>query len=209
MDMQFEENQIYHLYNQGNNRQRIFQSEIDYETFLNYVRKFLLSYTDLICYCLMPNHFHFLVHTNESSSVLIKQGGLIIDSLTNGVRKLLSGYTRVFNRRYERSGSLFRQKTKAKWITGLVRKEKGVYTPEEYCSNCFQYIHANPVAAGLVKNPSDWNWSSYNFYAGNKNDDLCNKDLAMRYCGYDEDGFNANISLEANWRNIIEQELFS
>jgi hypothetical protein len=62
----------------------------------------------------MPNHFHFLVHTNEYSSVLVKQGGLIIDTLTNGMRKLLSGYARVFNSKYERSGSLFRQKTKAK-----------------------------------------------------------------------------------------------
>jgi REP element-mobilizing transposase RayT len=167
--MKFKANQIYHVFNQGNNRQRIFQTESDYETFLNYVRKFLLSNTDLICYCLMPNHFHFLVHTNEYSSVLVKQGGLIIDTLTNGMRKLLSGYARVFNSKYERSGSLFRQKTKAKWITGLVRKEKRVYTAEEYCTNCFQYIHANPVAAGLVTHPSDWKWSSYNFYAGNSN----------------------------------------
>jgi putative transposase len=84
-----------------------------------------------------------------------------------------------------------------------------LYTAEEYCLNCFRYIHANPVAARLVKDPGDWKWSSYNFYAGNSVDNLCNKELARRYCGYNEGDFINKSNIEAKWADIIELGLFS
>jgi putative transposase len=207
--MKFEPNHVYHIYNQGNNKQPIFLSDFDYELFLNNVKTLIIPYADLICYCLMPNHFHFLAYTKQESCVAVKQGGLIIDALINSIRKLLSGYARVFNKRYERSGSLFRQKTKIKDITGLVRKEDHLYTPEDYCRNCFRYIHENPVAAGIVIHPGDWKWSSYNFYAGIEDSDLCNKQLAKKFCGYD-----SLISCEIEvpysiWKKILEEDLDS
>ena len=207
--MRFESNQVYHTYNQGNNHQPIFHSQFDYQTFLNYVRKLIIPYTELISYCLMPRHFHFLAYTTQSSVIPTKQGGLIIDSLTNGIRKLLSGYTRVFNVRHHCIGNLFRQKTKSKWITGLVRNSDYSYTPEEYCSNCFLYIHENPVAAGLVQYAGNWKWSSYNFYAGNEKNDLCNMELAKRYCGYDKENFKKQIALDSIWKNRLESEFVS
>lgn len=137
----------------------------------------------------MPNHFHLLVYTDESSCTIMKQGGLEIEKLTNGIRKLLSGYARIFNKRYHQTGSLFRQKTKAKNLFGeeLVLMKK--YTLQDYCSQCFSYIHQNPVAAGLVKQPGDWQFSSYPDYAGIRNGNLCNKELAAKYCYYDRRDF--------------------
>ncbi len=137
----------------------------------------------------MPNHFHLLVYAGEKSCVMIKQGGLEIEKLTNGIRKLLSGYARIFNKRYQQTGSLFRQKTKAKNISGEELIVSNKYNLQDYCSNCFSYIHQNPVVAGLVKQPGDWQFSSYLDYAGLRNGSLCNKELAAKYCYYDSRDF--------------------
>ena len=120
--MRFQPESIYHVYNQGNDRQPIFLSEDDYQTFLNYSIKLVLPVADMIAYSLMPNHFHFQLSASNKCFETIKQGALTLDPLTNALRKLLSGYTRVFNARYGRSGNLFRQKTKAKSKKKKVRK---------------------------------------------------------------------------------------
>jgi REP element-mobilizing transposase RayT len=53
-------NHLYHIYNQGNNQQKTFLDRDDYLIFLRKVKKFLSPYADILAYCLMPNHFHFL-----------------------------------------------------------------------------------------------------------------------------------------------------
>jgi putative transposase len=117
----------------------------------------------------VPNHFHFLIYADDKACVMVKQGGLEIEILTNGIRKLLSSYARIFNKRYNQTGSLFRQKTKAKNIGEEEMVVTNKYTFQDYCSNCFLNIHQNPVAAGLVKVPGDWQFSSYLDYAGLRN----------------------------------------
>ena len=124
----------------------------------------------------------------------------MIDPLTNAIRKLLSGYARVFNSQNNRSGSLFRQKTKAKC---LAADTDGFYTCEDYCYNCFHYIHENPVVAGLVQNPADWRWSSYNFYAGNEDNELCNMELAKKFCGYDTKEYGRKLKPDDFWNEYF------
>lgn len=63
--MQFEKYHIYHIYNQGNNSQKIFFSRENYLFFLRKIKIYILPYTDIISWCLMPNHFHFMVLVNE------------------------------------------------------------------------------------------------------------------------------------------------
>ena len=106
--MNFAPHHLYHVYNQGNNRQQIFNNDCDYETFLNTAVKSLCECSSIVAYCLMPNHFHFMVGTDDRIDEKEQQGGLLLDPLTNTFRRLLSGYARVFNQRYERSGSVFR-----------------------------------------------------------------------------------------------------
>ena len=112
----------------------------------------------------------------------------MIDPLTNGFRKLLSGYARIFNDRYEKSGSLFRQKTKAKCLSQQNDIARN-YSQFDYCDTCFNYIHSNAVAAGLVSRPEDWKWSSSRHYAGLVNNGICNTNLAKEFCGYNEGDF--------------------
>ena len=204
--MKFKPYQLYHLYNQGNNRQTIFGNERDYAIFSGYIKKLIVPATELLAYCLMPNHFHLLAYTTEKSAILVKQGGLVIDSLTNSIRQLLSGYARIFNKNNNRCGSLFRQKTKAKLITEGKRTDDRKYTIEEYCENCFNYIHNNPVAAGLVTHPSKWRWSSYNVYAGTQRNDVCNLELATKFCGYDPITFERPLVIAEWWNHMLEAE---
>ena len=159
--------------------------------FLRLIRKYILPNADIVAYCLMPNHFHFLLYTDEKVNERIKQGGIIIDPLTNGIRKLLSGYARSFNLKYHRSGSVFRQKTKYKCLTEL----NIIYTVQEYCCNCFYYVHQNPMAASLVTSLNQWEYSSYKDYAGLRNGSLCNKELAVKFCGYEASSFIKSVGV--------------
>lgn len=183
--MTFHPDNIYHIYNQGNNRQTIFLREEDYLIFLRLYRRVMNSSASMIAWCLMPNHFHFMVHTDERCTGKIKQGDIFIDPLTNGLRKLLSGYARIFNRQYKRSGSVFRQKTKAISLSEIKAPAGSLDILQGYFRNCFHYIHQNPLVANLVTRLEDWEYSSFRDYAGLRNGNLCQKDLAAKYCGYD------------------------
>ena len=183
--MKFIPENLYHVYNQGNNRQQIFFEPKDYFTFLNLFRQLLSPNAETIAWCLMPNHFHFLLFTDERA----KQGGIIIDPITNALRKLLSGYARIINQKYQRSGSLFRQKTKAKCLADVKLVTGKTYNTLDYYQWCFHYIHQNPMKANIVKMMEDWEFSSFRDYAGLREGNLCNKLLAANYCGFDENTF--------------------
>jgi putative transposase len=179
-------NHIYHVYNQGNNQQEVFHSADDYLCFLNLTKNYLLITTDILYYCLMPNHFHFQLATDERCNVQIRQGNLLIDPVTNAIRKLLSSYARIYNKKYSRTGSVFRQKTKAKELSS--EKESSVRLSDYYL-NCFHYIHQNPLKAGLVKKLEDWEYSSFNESAGKKAPWIINSLKATEICGYNPKHF--------------------
>lgn len=205
--MKFFPDNIYHIYNEGNNRQVIFLNDEDYLIFLRMLRKEIHSTTAIIAWCLMPNHFHLLVYTSQQSCAMMKQGGLQIEKLTNGIRKLLSGYARVFNKRYNRTGSVFRQKTKTENIAESDGVLKHGFSMYDYSSRCFNHIHQNPVVAGLVKKPQDWLYSSYCDYAGLRNGTLCNKELAAKYCGFSNGNFiSFDSASQSDFINSFERD---
>lgn len=155
-------NEYFHIYNQGNNRQRIFFEDRNYRFFLDKVRRFVVPTVDIIAYCLMPNHFHFLVKSNQSSCKIIKVGSIDVNAVANGFRCLQSTYAQAINKQFEWSGSLFRQKTKFKLLA-----------EENYIINCLHYIHQNPIKAGLVKDMADWPYSSFNHHDGREASPIC------------------------------------
>jgi REP element-mobilizing transposase RayT len=185
--MNFTPDNLYHVYNQGNDKQIIFSCDQDYLIFLRMIRKTISPQAEIIAYCLMPNHFHLLIHTDERVGAIIKQGGLLIDPLTNGFRKLLSGYARIYNQRYNKTGSLFQQKTKTKCLSDALIGTS--HNLQDYYFNCFHYIHQNQLRAGLVEKLEDWEFSSFKDYAGLRNGTICNKVLANKYCSYHPETF--------------------
>ena len=122
-----------------------------------YARKLLPENSfDLVSYCLMPNHYHFLIKQNSDISV------------AKLISKVCTSYSKVFNKKYEKVGHLFQDKFRAVLVDS-----------NEYLVWLSAYIHGNPKVAGLVKDLIDYPWSSYNAYLDNRKDNLCKKDIVL------------------------------
>ena len=169
--MEFFKNELYHIYNRGNNQQRIFFSSDNYLFFLKKVRRFILPHCDILGYCLMPNHFHFLIRSDDRTIATKQIGSSAKNILSEGIRHLLSSYTQAINKQKGFTGSLFQQNTKAKAIV------KG---SKNYDQVCLHYIHQNPLKGKLVDKMEDWEYSSFKDYCGQRNGTLCDKELAAR-----------------------------
>lgn len=185
--MDFSPNNLYHVYNQGNNRELLFRCRYDYIIFLTLYKRFVHPFANTIAWTLMPNHFHFMLHADERCLDWKLQGTLVIDPISNGFRKLQSTYARIYNKRYNRTGSAFRQKAKAKCLSDI-RVAAGEDV-RDYFVNCFHYIHQNPLTAKLVSRMEHWEFSSFIDYANMRNGGLCRRDLAGLYCKYDPASF--------------------
>lgn len=208
--MNFENGHLYHVFNQGNNRQKIFFKRENYAFFIQKIRTLLLPHADVLAWCLMPNHFHLLLvprngssSTRTRSATLSRAPSATAVTLNQSIGIILASYTRAINIQENSTGSLFRQKTKAQCLT----KSNGVtpaylnsnfgslitlQTPEnQYPQVCFNYIHQNPVKANLVKKAEDWEFSSYRDYCGLRTvDGLVNFDLAKTFFDFSSDDFS-------------------
>lgn len=145
----FVDNAYYHIYNRGNNKQKIFQDKQDYEYFLKLIflanseLKFRLSFIDfdfseaekgedivgIGAYCLMPNHFHILITQLQENGI------------SKFMHKVSSSYSHYYNKKYDRVGFLFQNKFKSEYVDNDI-----------YLKYLFSYIHLNPVK--LIQ--SDW-----------------------------------------------------
>ena len=138
----------------------------NYFYFLAKWKEYLSSFLDVYSYCLLPNHFHFLVKVISSdnippSIVLIEKGDNIPlrDSISldiNSVieekfRRLFITYSQAINKERKRTGSLFQKRFKRILVTS-----------DEYFIWLVHYIHHNPVHHGLTENCKYWKYSSYN-----------------------------------------------
>lgn len=194
--MNFEKGHLYHVYNQGNNKQKIFFFEKNYLYFIEKIRNHILPYADVVAWCLMPNHFHLLlqVQTVEIASRGTTQSRTPTpQTLNQSIGVMQASYTRAINIQEDRSGSLFRQKTKAICLTKndtitptYLNISSGtlinINTPQsQYPKICFDYIHNNPVKSGLVSKPENWEFSSAMDYHGIRNNELVNIEIAKEF----------------------------
>jgi hypothetical protein len=124
-----------------------------------------------------------MVYADSRCTELKKQGGLILDPVTNGFRKLLSTYAHEFNIKNNRTGSLFRPKTKSICLNDETEKSSQYASKQDYYLNVFNYIHNQALEAGIVERAEMWKWSSCRFYLGLRSSSICNKKLAMEICG--------------------------
>lgn len=174
--MHLTEGGIYHVFNRGNNRGVIFPRRQNYQYFLKGVQKYIKGYCDILAWCLMPNHFHFLVHANEFSTPIIKDGGFERQRFSQGIKQLLSSYAKAINKQEGRTGSLFQQKTKGLHVND---------PDHDYSLTAFHYVHQNPLRAGLVDRMEDWEFSSFREYTGEGKVMLCNQDVAKELLDLD------------------------
>ncbi len=195
--MNFIANNIYHIYNRGNNKQQIFFKDSNYLYFIEKMRKYIIPHCDLLAYVLMPNHFHLLIHANEHTEKQLVKAPIQRNILSEGIRLLLSSYTKGINKQEGRTGNLMQQTTKSKCVYDASKTDVG------YATTCFFYIHYNPVRAGMVDNAIDWGYSSCRDYAGLGNGTLCNKSLAQQLVDLDLTNTDYRIVVnEATLNNI-------
>jgi putative transposase len=134
---------FYHVTSRGNERKDIFKSRKDREKFLSYLQSSVERYGAKIhVYCLMTNHYHLLMETPQGN-------------LSQIMRHINGAYTTYFNVKRKRAGHLFQGRYKAI-----------VVEADEYALELSRYMHLNPVRAGMVTKPQDYEWSSYRCYAG-------------------------------------------
>jgi REP element-mobilizing transposase RayT len=107
------------VYNQGNNKESIFFERDNYLYFLSKMKGHLTSLTDILAWCLMPNHFHWLIRVNEQypDKTVFHNKGKKVNPLNRAIGTLQSSYTQAINKKYERTGSPFRTRTKAKSLS--------------------------------------------------------------------------------------------
>lgn len=191
--MEFFKNELYHIYNRGNNQQKIFFKPDNYIYFLGKVRKYIIPFCDILAYCLMPNHFHFLIKSDERTIATKSVAGKDKNVLSEGIRHLLSSYTQAINKQNGSTGSLFQQNTKAKPIV------KG---SKNYDQICLHYIHQNPLKAKLVEKMEEWEHSSFQDYCGKPKGILCNKELAANILG-----INLKTFYEDSYRQIGHDDI--
>jgi putative transposase len=180
--MNYQPQECYHIYNRGNNRQLIFFNDENYLFFLRKMNTQLKPCCDILCWCLMPNHFHLVVHANEISCKLRPAfGDNSVQELSYRIGVLLSSYSQAVNKQNKTIGSLFQQKTKSKEIT----TDREHRQPGSYLINAMHYCHQNPLRADLVKKLEDWPYSSFLDYCDLRKGQLCNRSLLMELTGYD------------------------
>lgn len=173
--------ETYHIFNRGNEKRSIFTQPRDYKRFLRTVyyyqfqgpkAKFsnhglfnLRSFNpdpsnklvQIFCYCLMPNHFHLLVKQLKDKGISI-----FLSQISNS-------YTKYFNTKYDRVGSLLQGTFKSVLIES-----------DEQFIHLSRYIHINPVVAKIVERLGQYPWSSYEEYMQEKVN-VCSTEKVLNY----------------------------
>ena len=134
-----------HVMIQGVNKEYIFYKEEYIEKYMEIMKKYKKDNEfSIIAYCMMNNHAHFLVYTED------------INKFGKFMQKTNLIYAQMYNKLEKRCGVLFRNRYQAEPIYNL-----------KYLINCIKYIHDNPVKAKTVKKCEDYKYSSYNDYKNN------------------------------------------
>ncbi|MCD4697706.1 MAG: transposase [Bacteroidales bacterium] len=148
----FQAGYYYHVFNRGNNHEKIFLETQNYHYFLFLTKKYLHSICKVFAYCLIPNHFHFLLRIKDTKDLPVEY--------INGNKKLhqpfsnfFNAYSKAINKKYHRRGSLFQEHLKRDLIVG-----------ETHFMNMVLYIHLNPEHHCLKESFDNYPFSSYRVY---------------------------------------------
>ncbi|VAW43169.1 hypothetical protein MNBD_CHLOROFLEXI01-5362 [hydrothermal vent metagenome] len=153
----------YHIYNRGNNGETIFRQPENYLYFLKLFVKHFHLHVLTYAYCLMPNHFHFLLHIRSREEIVaayrraetqtprvLETLGVLVPEPSQAFGNVCNAYTKAINKRFQRTGSLFENPF-----------DRIEVTNNRYFCNLITYIHHNPQTHGFVDDFRDWPYTSY------------------------------------------------
>lgn len=149
-DIVFAKGNYYHAFNRGVNRAPIFFRPGNYYYCMNLMMRNQKKHNvQVISYCLMPNHYHFLLRQDGDTPV------------SEFVKGVFNPYVQAVNREQKRRGTLFESRFKATWVDS-----------ESYLLHLCRYIHANPLTAGLVHKLDHWPFSNLAEWSGEEKSPL-------------------------------------
>jgi len=165
-----EADKMFHIYNHAVGKDNFFNSSENYNFFLLKFKKYLQNYIDVYAYCLMPNHFHFVIKVKSETMILNefnnptslpsgrptrflkhRRSNTVSNIISQKFSHFFNSYAQAYNKENGRMGSLFTNRFKREPIKD-----------EIYLKKVIVYVHNNPVEAGFVKKQSEWKYSSYN-----------------------------------------------
>ena len=141
-----ENGKYYHIYNRGINSDILFRDSDNYNYFLKLYDTHIDPIAETFAWCLMKNHFHFLIRVKEVEEIKTAIKIQPSQSFSN----LFNAYTKAFNKKYNRHGALFERPFRRKWVNY-----------DNYFQNLIVYIHNNPVHHNICEHPLEYAWSSY------------------------------------------------
>jgi putative transposase len=158
----------YHIYNHSNGADNLFRTEENYSYFLKKYAQYFNVAADTYAYCLMPNHFHFLLRIKAKHDLieLFKNEDLedvknLSNLLAQQFGNFFNSYAKSINKQFDRKGSLFNGSFKRKEVNN-----------KAYFRNLVHYIHYNPVHHNFVKSMEEWPYSSYNSILSSKSSSI-------------------------------------
>ncbi|MBJ7347822.1 MAG: transposase [Thermoleophilaceae bacterium] len=167
---QYVDNGIYHVYNRGGNRQLIFRDQEDRIVFMSLLKRYLGNQTsenrdgkpfrsfqkdiDLLAFCLMPNHFHFVVRQRSAPT------------MADFMQRVMTSYAMYFNRRHKRTGPLFEGPYQGRLVDD-----------DRYLQRVIAYVHLNP------EHPFEYPHSSHGLFVGKHRVDWAKSDAALQLFG--------------------------
>jgi putative transposase len=177
----------YHIYNHSVGKENLFMRDADYIYFLQKMKEHVLPFTEIISYCLMPNHFHLVVrmksHEEIESAIKLKIPAQQFESkrandenyTSNQIGKAFSNLFNTYAKHYNfvngRTGTLFKRTFRRKEIEDI-----------SYLRRLICYVHQNPLAAGFATDLRSWKYSSYEAVTTIKNT-LVQRETAIELFG--------------------------
>ncbi|MCB0738005.1 MAG: transposase [Bacteroidetes bacterium] len=151
-------NSYYHILNRANGDDDLFREEENYYFFLEKYKKHIHPVVETLAYALLGNHFHLVVRVRdeeilESTFPKFRTLEKFEDRshfISKQFANLFSSYTQSFNKKYNRTGSLFQKNFKRHLLHN-----------KPYLLNAIAYVHTNPVHHGFCCRIQDWSFTSY------------------------------------------------
>jgi putative transposase len=150
----------YHIFNKAVGKEKLFMEADNYRYFFQRFSDYISPISDLFCYCLLPNHFHFFLRIKEEDAVIrrmeiLNRSGsddndMVPDFLLQQFSNCFNAYTKALNKQQTRKGKLFIEPFNRRLVT-----DAGYYTKLIY------YIHTNPMHHGFCNTVDKWPFTSY------------------------------------------------
>lgn len=188
-------NKIYHIYHRGINGEDIFKEEKNYQYFLTKFAQYVNPIASIYAYCLLRNHFHFLLQFKDIEDLPKQENKPIDKFLSQQFSNFLNGYAQSINKAYNRHGKLYSGSLKRKLVEN-----------EPYFLRLLAYIHLNPVNHGFCATPDDYKYSSFWAYLLPEKKSNINRLQAYNLLNTKEDflQFHRDILTEGDFEDVLE-----